>query len=146
MTSNPELGSITDGLIEDIDDDPPPGAMGAFSRLSAGSWSTWREGMRCAGWPRSADLWVIRIRAASQPRGRWIGTTFRSVQQGDAVVGPDGGVYRAPSSSLNSRATPGGKIPIFSPVMLTAATLSAPIVRGAENKSVSTNSLYALVD
>ena len=46
-TSNPELGWIEDGLIEDcIDlDDPEHGTTGFFARILAGGWRYWEEGM-----------------------------------------------------------------------------------------------------
>ena len=46
-TSNPELGWIEDGLIEDcIDlDDPEHGTTGFFARILAGGWRDWEEGM-----------------------------------------------------------------------------------------------------
>lgn len=46
-TSNPEMGWIEDGLIEDcIDlDDPEHGTTGFFVRLLAGAWQDWSEGM-----------------------------------------------------------------------------------------------------
>ena len=46
-TSNPELGWIEDGLIEDcIDlDDPERGTTGYFARILAGGWRDWEEGM-----------------------------------------------------------------------------------------------------
>ena len=46
-TSNPELGWIEDGLIEDcIDlDDPEHGTTGYFARILAGGWRDWEEGM-----------------------------------------------------------------------------------------------------
>ena len=46
-TSNPELGWIEDGVIEDcIDlDDPEHGTTGFFARILAGGWRDWEEGM-----------------------------------------------------------------------------------------------------
>ena len=46
-TSNPELGWIEDGLIEDcVDlDDPEHGTTGFFARILAGGWRDWEEGM-----------------------------------------------------------------------------------------------------
>lgn len=46
-TSNPEMGWIEDGLIEDcVDlDDPEHGTTGFFVRLLAGAWKDWSEGM-----------------------------------------------------------------------------------------------------
>ena len=46
-TSNPELGWIEDGLIEDcVDlDDPANGTTGFFARILAGGWRDWEEGM-----------------------------------------------------------------------------------------------------
>lgn len=46
-TSNPELGWIEDGLIEEcIDlDDPEHGTTGFFARILAGGWRDWEEGM-----------------------------------------------------------------------------------------------------
>ena len=46
-TSNPELGWIEDGIIEDcIDlDDPENGTTGFFARILAGGWRDWEEGM-----------------------------------------------------------------------------------------------------
>ena len=46
-TSNPELGWIEDGVIEDcIDlDDPEHGTTGYFARILAGGWRDWEEGM-----------------------------------------------------------------------------------------------------
>ena len=46
-TSNPELGWIEDGIIEDcVDlDDPENGTTGFFARILAGGWRDWEEGM-----------------------------------------------------------------------------------------------------
>ena len=46
-TSNPELGWIEDGGIEDcVDlDDPEHGTTGFFARILAGGWRDWEEGM-----------------------------------------------------------------------------------------------------
>ena len=46
-TSNPELGWIEDGVIEDcIDlDDPENGTTGFFARILAGGWRDWQPGM-----------------------------------------------------------------------------------------------------
>lgn len=46
-TSNPEMGWIEDGLIEDcVDlDDPDHGTTGFFVRLLAGGWRDWESGM-----------------------------------------------------------------------------------------------------
>ena len=46
-TSNPELGWIEDGVIEDcVDlDDPEHGTTGFFARILAGGWRDWEEGM-----------------------------------------------------------------------------------------------------
>ena len=46
-TSNPELGWIEDGVIEDcVDlDDPENGTTGFFARILAGGWRDWEEGM-----------------------------------------------------------------------------------------------------
>ena len=46
-TSNPELGWIENGLIEDcVDlDDPENGTTGYFARILAGGWRDWEEGM-----------------------------------------------------------------------------------------------------
>ena len=45
-TSNPELGWLEDGLVENIHDLPHPRATGFFCRLLAGAWSDWRPGMQ----------------------------------------------------------------------------------------------------
>ncbi|MCR5548223.1 MAG: hypothetical protein K6F25_05680 [Bacteroidales bacterium] len=46
-TSNPELGWIENGLIEDCTDldDPENGTTGFFARILAGGWRDWEEGM-----------------------------------------------------------------------------------------------------
>ena len=46
-TSNPELGWIENGLIEDcVDlDDPENGTTGFFARILAGGWRDWEPGM-----------------------------------------------------------------------------------------------------
>ena len=46
-TSNPEMGWIEDGLIEDCTDldDPEHGTTGFFVRMLAGAWKDWEEGM-----------------------------------------------------------------------------------------------------
>ena len=44
-TSNPQLGWIEDGLIEDCYDLDDADTVGYFCRILAGSWCDWREGM-----------------------------------------------------------------------------------------------------
>ena len=44
-TSNPQMGWIEDGLIEDCYDLDQPETTGFFCRILAGSWGEWREGM-----------------------------------------------------------------------------------------------------
>ncbi len=45
VTSNPELGWIENGLIEDCYDLNADTTVGYFCRILAGAWSDWREGM-----------------------------------------------------------------------------------------------------
>ena len=44
-TSNPQMGWIEDGVIEDCYDLDQPETTGFFCRILAGSWGEWREGM-----------------------------------------------------------------------------------------------------
>ncbi len=44
-TSNPELGWIEDGVVENVSDLAEEKTVGYFCRILAGSWSDWREGM-----------------------------------------------------------------------------------------------------
>lgn len=44
-TSNPELGWIEDGVVENITDLNQFDTTGFFSRILAGSWTDWKEGM-----------------------------------------------------------------------------------------------------
>lgn len=44
-TSNPQLGWIEDGIIEDCYDLNDEATVGYFCRVLAGSWSDWKEGM-----------------------------------------------------------------------------------------------------
>ncbi len=45
-TSNPELGWIEDGVIENIVDRNEEKTVGYFCRILGGSWTDWREGMK----------------------------------------------------------------------------------------------------
>lgn len=45
VTSNPELGWIENGLIEDCYDLNADATVGYFCRILAGAWTDWREGM-----------------------------------------------------------------------------------------------------
>lgn len=45
-TSNPELGWIEDGVVENVTDLNQFNTTGFFSRILAGSWTDWKEGMQ----------------------------------------------------------------------------------------------------
>ena len=45
-TSNPELGWIEDGIIENVVDRAAKRTVGFFTRMVAGAWSDWRPGLR----------------------------------------------------------------------------------------------------
>ena len=76
-TSNPELGWIEDGIIEDcIDlDDPENGTTGFFARILAGGWRDWEEGMDIQSSPK------VKVNYTS---------TFRPEHKEGTVTYPDG--------------------------------------------------------
>ena len=91
-TSNPELGWIEDGLIEDcIDlDDPENGTTGFFARILAGGWRDWEEGMSIQS---SGDAVVSggRIYRSNGPKEKVEYTsTFRPTHVEGTVTYPDG--------------------------------------------------------
>ena len=91
-TSNPELGWIEDGLIEDcIDlDDPANGTTGFFARILAGGWRDWEEGMDIQS---SGDAVVSegRIYRTNGPKVKVNYTsTFRPSHEEGTVTYPDG--------------------------------------------------------
>ena len=92
-TSNPELGWISEGVVEDCHDlRNPEKTVGYFCRILAGSWGEWRPGMSV----RQSDS-VIRpsgvYRVSMQPDGR----TFTSAVVPESKPGKpnaDGIVWR----------------------------------------------------
>jgi hypothetical protein len=91
-TSNPELGWIEDGIIEDcIDlDDPENGTTGFFARILAGGWRDWEEGMDIQS---SGDAVVSegRIYRSNGPKVKVNYTsTFRPNHEEGTVTYPDG--------------------------------------------------------
>ena len=68
-TSNPELGWIEDGIVENITDLNQFDTTGFFSRIIAGSWTDWKEGMQI----RRSDTVVSEgrlYRCANAPDGK----------------------------------------------------------------------------
>ena len=91
-TSNPELGWIEDGVIEDcVDlDDPENGTTGFFARILAGGWRDWEEGMSIQS---SGDAVVSegRIYRSNGPKVKVeYASTFRPCHQEGTVTYPDG--------------------------------------------------------
>ena len=91
-TSNPELGWIEDGVIEDcVDlDDPEHGTTGFFARILAGGWRDWEEGMDIQS---SGDAVVSegRIYRSNGPKVKVNYTsTVRPTHASGTVVYPDG--------------------------------------------------------
>ncbi|MBQ6253200.1 MAG: hypothetical protein IJK05_00885 [Bacteroidales bacterium] len=91
-TSNPELGWIEDGIIEDcVDlDDPENGTTGFFARILAGGWRDWEEGMDIQS---SGDAVVSegRIYRTNGPKVKVNYTsTCRPVHEEGTVTYPDG--------------------------------------------------------
>ena len=91
-TSNPELGWIEDGVIEDcIDlDDPEHGTTGFFARILAGGWRDWEEGMDIQS---SGDAVVSegRIYRSNGPKVKVNYTsTFRPSHASGTETYPDG--------------------------------------------------------
>ena len=91
-TSNPELGWIEDGIIEDcIDlDDPENGTTGFFARILAGGWRDWEEGMDIQS---SGDAVVSegRIYRSNGPKVKVNYTsTYRPNHEEGTVTYPDG--------------------------------------------------------
>ena len=91
-TSNPELGWIEDGLIEDcVDlDDPDNGTTGFFARILAGGWRDWEEGMDIQS---SGDAVVCegRIYRSNGPKVNVNYTsTFRPSHEEGTMTYPDG--------------------------------------------------------
>ena len=91
-TSNPELGWIEDGIIEDcIDlDDPENGTTGFFARILAGGWRDWEEGMNIQS---SGDAVVSggRIYRSNGPKVKVNYTsTCRPSHEEGTVTYPDG--------------------------------------------------------
>ena len=91
-TSNPELGWIEDGLIEDcVDlDDPEHGTTGFFARILAGGWRDWEEGMDIQS---SGDAVVSegRIYRSNGPKVKVNYTsTCRPTHEEGTVTYPDG--------------------------------------------------------
>jgi hypothetical protein len=84
-TSNPELGWIEDGVVEDCHDLPEPGgkeSTGFFCRLLAGAWTDWHAGMEV----RNSDT-VISEGRLYRVQARPDGATFRSVTQPTHTAG-----------------------------------------------------------
>ena len=68
-TSNPEVGWIEDGVVENITDLNQFNTTGFFSRILAGSWTDWKEGMQI----RRSDTVVSEgrlYRCANAPDGK----------------------------------------------------------------------------
>ena len=91
-TSNPELGWIEDGIIEDcVDlDDPENGTTGFFARILAGGWRDWEEGMEIQS---SGDAVVSegRIYRSNGPKVKVSYTsTVRPSHEEGTVTYPDG--------------------------------------------------------
>ena len=91
-TSNPEMGWIEDGVIEDcIDlDDPEHGTTGYFARILAGGWRDWEEGMDIQS---SGDAVVSegRIYRSNGPKVKVNYTsTVRPTHPSGTQVYPDG--------------------------------------------------------
>lgn len=91
-TSNPELGWIEDGVIEDcVDlDDPENGTTGFFARILAGGWRDWEEGMSIQS---SGDAVVSegRIYRSNGPKEKVEYTsTFRPSHEEGTETYPDG--------------------------------------------------------
>lgn len=91
-TSNPELGWIENGLIEDcVDlDDPENGTTGFFARILAGGWRDWEEGMDIQS---SGDAVVSngRIYRSNGPKVKVsYASTCRPVHEEGTVTYPDG--------------------------------------------------------
>lgn len=72
-TSNPQLGWIENGIIEDCYDMDDQDTVGYFCRVLAGSWTDWKEGMEV----QNSDTVVCN------------GRLYRVIMQ------PDGAVYRS---------------------------------------------------
>ena len=91
-TSNPELGWIENGIIEDcIDlDDPEHGTTGFFARILAGGWRDWEPGMDIQS---SGDAVVCggRIYRSNGPKVKknYV-STFRPEHTEGTVTYPDG--------------------------------------------------------
>ena len=85
-TSNPQLGWIEDGLIEDCYDLDDADTTGYFCRILAGSWCAWREGMVV----QHSDTVVSagRIyRVLMQPDGQtYVSTTPPTHPSGEATL------------------------------------------------------------
>ena len=91
-TSNPELGWIEDGLIEDCTDldDPENGTTGFFARILAGGWRDWETGMKIQS---SGDAVVCdgRIYRSNGPKVRTeYVSAFRPSHTEGTVTYPDG--------------------------------------------------------
>ena len=91
-TSNPELGWIEDGVIEDCTDldDPENGTTGFFARILAGGWRDWEEGMDIQS---SGDAVVSegRIYRSNGPKVKVNYTSmFRPNHEEGTVTYPDG--------------------------------------------------------
>ena len=91
-TSNPELGWIEDGLIEDCTDldDPENGTTGFFARILAGGWRDWEAGMKIQS---SGDAVVCdgRIYRSNGPKVRTeYESAFRPSHTEGTVTYPDG--------------------------------------------------------
>ena len=91
-TSNPELGWIENGLIEDCTDldDPEHGTTGFFARILAGGWRDWESGMDIQS---SGDAVVCggRIYRSNGPKIKKNYTsTCRPEHQEGTLTYPDG--------------------------------------------------------
>lgn len=79
-TSNPELGWIRDGLIENVTDLAAPRTVGFFARCVAGTWRDWFKGMSV----RHSDT-VVSGGAVYRVFERPGGTTFSSTVRPEAT-------------------------------------------------------------
>ena len=98
-TSNPELGWISDGVIEDCHDlRNPEKTVGYFCRILAGSWGVWRAGMSV----RQSDT-VTRpsglYRVSMQPDGK-VYTSMAFPESAPDRANADGIVWRKVQDDL----------------------------------------------
>lgn len=88
-TSNPVLGWIEDGLIEDCYDLDDDTTTGFFCRILAGSWLEWRKGMKI----QNSDTVLSGgrlYRALMPPDGREYISEYRPEHPAGTVTEPDG--------------------------------------------------------